>query len=430
MSTAVSSHPYIQAQDTQTQDIQNHAFDVQRIREDFPVLRRMVNNKPLVYLDNAATSQKPQCVIDALVDYYQYYNSNIHRGVHTLSQTATTAYEAARQKVQRFIHAKHEHEVIFVRNTTEAINLVARCYGGSNIGAGDEIVITAMEHHSNIVPWQMLCEAKGATLKVVPISDEGEVLLDEYQALLSEKTKLVSFVHVSNALGTINPVKEMIQAAHEYGIPVLVDGAQAAAHTRIDVQDLDADFYALSGHKMFAPTGIGVLYGKEKLLNAMPPFLGGGDMISSVSFEKTIYNDLPNKFEAGTPNIADTIALGTAIDYIEAIGFESIHAYEDELLRYGTEALSSINGLTLVGTAKEKASVLSFNIAGIHPHDVGTIVDQEGVAVRTGHHCAEPLMKRMKVTATARASLAMYNTKEEIDTLVNALHKVIRVFGA
>lgn len=423
MSVAVSSHPYT------LQDIKSSAFDVQRIREDFPVLHNKVNNKPLVYLDNAATTQKPQCVIDAIVDYYQNYNSNIHRGVHTLSQTATTAYEAVRGKVQRFINAKYEHEIIFVRNTTEAINIVARCYGGSNISEGDEIVITAMEHHSNIVPWQMLCEAKGATLKVAPITDEGEVLLDDFKKLLNEKTKLVSFVHVSNALGTINPVKEMIQAAHEFGIPVLVDGAQASAHTRIDVQDLDADFYAFSGHKMFAPTGIGVLYGKEKLLNAMPPFLGGGDMISSVSFEKTIYNELPNKFEAGTPNIADTIALGAAVDYIEAIGFESIHAYEDELLRYGTEALSSINGLTLIGTAKEKASVLSFNIAGIHPHDVGTIVDQEGVAVRTGHHCAEPLMKRMRVTATARASLAMYNTHAEIDTLVKALYKVIRIFG-
>lgn len=419
MSTVVTINPHQK----------NQTFDVQRVRNDFPVLHRMVNKKPLVYLDNAATTQKPQCVIDALVDYYQNYNSNIHRGVHTLSQTATTAYEEVRKKIQRLINAKHEHEIIFVRNTTEAINLVARCYGGSNIQEGDEVIVTAMEHHSNIVPWQMICEAKGAHLKVVPISDEGEVLLDEYKALLNEKTKLVAFVHVSNALGTINPAKEMIQAAHEYGIPVLVDGAQSTPHVKVDVQDLDADFYTLSGHKMFAPTGIGVLYGKEDLLNAMPPFLGGGDMISSVSFEKTEYAELPNKFEAGTPNIADTIALGTAVDYMFDLGFENMQSYEDELLRYGTEALSSVDGLILIGTAKQKASVLSFTLNDIHPHDLGTIVDQEGVAVRTGHHCAEPLMKRMNVTATARASLAIYNTKEEIDVLVNALHKAIRVFG-
>lgn len=407
----------------------NQSFDVQRVRSEFPVLHRMVNKKPLVYLDNAATTQKPQCVIGALVDYYQNYNSNIHRGVHSLSQTATTAYEEVRKKIQRLINAKHEHEIIFVRNTTEAINLVARCYGGSNIQEGDEIIITALEHHSNIVPWQMICEAKGAHLKVVPISDEGEVLLDEYKSLLNEKTKLVAFVHVSNALGTINPAKEMIQSAHEFGIPVLVDGAQSTPHVNVDVQDLDADFYTLSGHKMFAPTGIGVLYGKEDLLNAMPPFLGGGDMISSVSFEQTQYAELPNKFEAGTPNIADTIALGAAVDYMFDVGFENMQTYEDELLRYGTEALSSIDGLTLLGTAKQKASVLSFTVNDIHPHDLGTIVDQEGVAVRTGHHCAEPLMKRMNVSATARASLAIYNTKDEIDVLVSALHKAIRVFG-
>jgi cysteine desulfurase/selenocysteine lyase len=419
MSTVVTINP----------NPQTKGFDVHRIREDFPVLHRLVNNKPLVYLDNAATTQKPQCVINSLVDYYQNYNANIHRGVHTLSQTATTAYEDVRRKVQGFINAKHEHEIIFVRNTTEAINLVARCYGGSNIQEGDEVVVTAMEHHSNIVPWQMICEAKGAHLKVIPINDEGEVLLDEYKALLNQKTKLVGLVHVSNALGTINPAKEMIKIAHELGIPVLVDGAQSTPHVKVDVQDLDADFYTLSAHKMFAPTGIGVLYGKEDLLNAMPPFLGGGDMISSVSFAKTTYAELPNKFEAGTPNIADTIAFGAAIDYINQIGLKNIQDYEDELLRYGTEALSSIDEITLIGTAENKASVISFNVKDIHPHDIGTIVDQEGVAVRTGHHCAEPVMKRMNVTATARASLAMYNTKEEIDVLVSALHKAIRVFG-
>ncbi len=404
-------------------------FNVHNIREDFPVLKRMVNNKPLVYLDNAATTQKPQMVIDSLINYYQDYNSNIHRGVHLLSQTATTEYEKVRGKTRCFINAVHDHEIIFTRNTTEAINLVARCYGGTNLKEGDEVLITAMEHHSNIVPWQMVCESTGAKLKIAPINDAGEVLLDEYKALLNEKTKFVSLVHVSNALGTINPVKEMIHAAHEFNVPVLIDGAQAAPHVRIDVQALDADFYTFSAHKMFGPTGIGVLYGKEKLLNDMPPFLGGGDMIASVSFEKTTYNELPYKFEAGTPNIADTIAFGAAIDYVESVGIEKIQAYEHDLLEYGTEALNSIEKLTLIGTANKKASVLSFNIDGIHPHDIGTIVDQEGVAVRTGHHCAEPLMHRMNVTATARASLAMYNTKEEIDVLVNAIYKAIRVFG-
>lgn len=405
------------------------SFDVQKIREDFPILKQTVHGKPLVYLDNAATSQKPQAVIDATARYYSADNSNIHRGVHLLSQRATTEYEDARIKVQNFINASNSHEVIFVRGTTEAINLVVNSYGRANIRAGDEILITTMEHHSNIVPWQILCEEKGATLRVVPINDEGDLILEEFDNLLNERTKFVSLAHVSNALGTINPVRRIIEKAHSLGVAVLLDGAQAAPHTKIDVQALDCDFYAFSGHKLYAPTGIGVLYGKSQLLEAMPPYQGGGDMIATVTFEKTTYNTLPYKFEAGTPNIAGTIALGTAIDYVNEIGLENITRYEHELLAYGTEALSSIPGLRLIGTAKEKASVFSFVLEGIHPHDVGTILDREGIAIRTGHHCTMPLMNRLGIPATSRASLAFYNTKDEIDALVAGIYKVKEVFA-
>ena len=404
-------------------------FDVHKLREDFPILKQLAYGKPLVYLDNAATSQKPRVVIDALMRYYTADNSNIHRGVHLLSERATHQYEETREKVRQFINAAEKREIIFVRGTTEAINLVAHSYGRANVNAGDEVLITALEHHSNIVPWQILCSEKGARLRVVPISDEGEVSLDEFAGLINERTKLVSIAHVSNALGTINPVREMIAIAHRTNIPVMIDGAQAAPHTRIDVQELDCDFYAFSAHKVYGPTGIGVLYGKPDLLEAMPPYQGGGDMIASVSFDKTTYNSLPYKFEAGTPNIAGTIGLGAAIDYVSEIGLESIAAYEHELLQYGTEALSKVPGLRLIGTAKEKAGVLSFVLEGIHPHDVGTILDREGVAIRTGHHCAMPVMERFGVPATARASLALYNTREEIDVLVAGIHKVKEMFA-
>ncbi|HXU37380.1 MAG TPA: cysteine desulfurase [Blastocatellia bacterium] len=405
------------------------SFDVQKVREDFPIFKTTVHGKPLVYLDNAATSQKPQAVIDATARYYSADNSNIHRGVHLLSQRATTEYEDARIKVQNFINAAHSQEVIFVRGTTEAINLVVNTYGRANVRSGDEILITTMEHHSNIVPWQILCEEKGATLRVVPINDEGDLILDEFDKLLNERTKFVSLAHVSNALGTINPVRRIIESAHSLRIPVLLDGAQAAPHTKIDVQEVDCDFYAFSGHKLFGPTGIGVLYGKSQLLDAMPPYQGGGDMIATVTFEKTTYNTLPYKFEAGTPNIAGTIALGTAIDYVNQIGLDNIANYEHELLAYGTEALSQVPGLCLIGTAKEKASVFSFVLEGIHPHDVGTILDREGIAIRTGHHCTMPLMNRLGIPATSRASLAFYNTKDEIDALVAGIYKVKEVFA-
>lgn len=405
------------------------SFDVQKVREDFPILKQTVHGKPLIYLDNAATSQKPQAVIDATARYYSADNSNIHRGVHLLSQRATTEYEDARIKVQNFINAAHSQEVIFVRGTTEAINLVVNTYGRANVRAGDEILITTMEHHSNIVPWQILCEEKGATLRVVPINDEGDLILEEFDKLLNSRTKFVSLAHVSNALGTINPVRRIIESAHSLGVPVLLDGAQAAPHTKIDVQELDCDFYAFSGHKLFGPTGIGVLYGKSQLLDAMPPYHGGGDMIATVTFEKTTYNTLPYKFEAGTPNIAGTIGLGAAIDYVNQIGLENIATHEHELLAYGTEALSSIPGLRLIGTAKEKASVFSFVLEGIHPHDVGTILDREGIAIRTGHHCTMPLMNRLGIPATSRASLSFYNTKDEIDALVAGIHKVKEVFA-
>lgn len=405
------------------------SFDVQKIREDFPILKEIVHGKPLVYLDNAATSQKPRAVIDATMRYYSADNSNIHRGVHVLSQRATQEYEDARVKVQNFINAVHSQEIIFVRGTTEAINLVVNSYGRSKVRGGDEIIITTMEHHSNIVPWQILCEEKGAKLRVTPINDEGDLIFEEFEELLNERTKFVSLAHVSNALGTINPVRRIIEKAHSLGIPVLLDGAQAAPHTKIDVQALDCDFYAFSGHKLFGPTGVGVLFGKSQLLETMPPYQGGGDMIATVTFEKTTYNTLPYKFEAGTPNIAGTIGLGAAIDYVNQIGLDNIANYEHELLTYGTEALSAIPGLRLIGTAKEKASVFSFVLEGIHPHDVGTILDREGIAIRTGHHCTMPLMNRLGIPATSRASLAFYNTKDEIDALVAGIYKVKEVFG-
>lgn len=404
-------------------------FNVKRIREDFPVLRQTVNGKPLVYLDNAASSQVPQVVIDRGSIYLEDEHSNIHRGVHYLSQKATTAYEGAREKVKRFINARDAKECIFVRGATEGINLVMHGYGRKFINAGDEIIISAMEHHANIVPWQMLCEEKGARLRVIPMNDAGELLQDEYYALLNEKTKFVAFTHVSNALGTINPVKQMIDQAHKYGVPVLIDGAQSAPHMPIDVQDLDCDFYALSGHKMFAPTGSGIVYGKAELLEKMNPFQGGGDMIRSVTFEKTTYADLPNKFEAGTPAIASQIGLGAAIDYLNSIDRKKAAVHERELLLYATERLKAIEGVRIVGTAREKTSVLSFVIDEIHPHDIGTILDQEGIAIRAGHHCAQPVMQRFNIPATARASFAFYNTKEEVDVLARTIEKVVEIFS-
>ena len=405
------------------------AFDVAKIREDFPVLKQTVNGKPLVYLDNAATSQKPQSVIDTLVRYYTTENSNVHRGVHTLSQLATDDYEAARTQARKFINAKEDGEIIFVRGTTEGINLVAQTFGRQKISQGDEIIISTMEHHSNIVPWQILCEEKGAKLQVVPVNDAGELLLDEYEKLINPRTKLVSIVHQSNALGTINPAEEIVQIAHRQGVPVLLDGAQAIAHLGVDVQQLGCDFYAFSGHKLYGPTGIGVLYGKAELLEEMPPYQAGGEMIRSVTFEKTLYNVLPNKFEAGTPNIAGAIGLGAAISYVNNIGLDQIFAYEAQLLEYGTERLSAIESLKIMGTAAKKGSILSFVMDGVHPHDIGTILDAEGIAIRTGHHCAQPLMDRFGVPATARASLAFYNTKEEIDALVKGIDRVIEVFS-
>jgi len=405
------------------------AFDVRSIREDFPILRTRVHGNPLVYLDNAATTQKPQSVVDAVVRSYVQDNANVHRGVHLLSERATEAFEQARIKVQRFLNAADPREIVFVRGTTEAINLVAQTYGRTHVGSGDEIVISEMEHHSNIVPWQMLCEQMGARLRVVPITDEGELRLDALDALLTERTKLVAIVHVSNALGTVNPVRAIIQKAHRLGIPVLLDGAQAVAHLKVDVQDLGCDFYALSGHKLLGPTGIGVLYGRLPLLQAMPPYQGGGDMISSVSFEKTVYQVVPHRFEAGTPHIAGAVGLGAAIDYLNELDFAAIDAHEQELLAYGTDALSRIPGLRLLGTAAHKTSILTFVMDGIHAHDIGTILDQDGVAIRTGHHCTQPLMDRLGVPATARASLALYNTREEVDVLVDGLGKVREILG-
>ena len=404
-------------------------FDPAKIREDFPILKQKVHGRPLVYLDSAATSQKPQVVIDTLVRYYTTENSNVHRGVHSLSQRATEDYEGARAKVRQLLNASDDREIIFVRGTTEGINLVAQSYGRQNIGEGDEIVISAMEHHSNIVPWQILCQEQGATLRVIPINDDGELLLDEYEKLLGPRTKLVSIVHLSNSLGTINPIEQIVAIAHSHGVPVLVDGAQSAPHMPVDVGKLGCDFYAFSGHKLYGPTGIGVLYGRAELLEAMPPYQGGGDMIKSVTFEKTLYNTLPYKFEAGTPNIAGAVGLGAAIDYVTDIGLDRIAAYERELLEYGTEGLSTIGGLRLIGTAREKAGVLSFVLDGIHPHDIGTILDTEGIAIRAGHHCTQPLMARFGVSAIARASLAFYNNKEEIDSLVKGVDRAIEVFS-
>ena len=404
-------------------------FDVERIREDFPVLKQTIHGKPLVYLDNAATAQKPYAVIEAIRKFHEVDCANIHRGVHELSQRSTAAYEGTRAKMKRFLNARSKSELIFVRGTTEGINLVASSWGRKNVREGDEIIISTMEHHSNIVPWQMLCEATGATLRVIPISDRGELILEEYARLLNPRTKMVAVAHVSNALGTINPVGEIIAMAHRAGALALIDGAQAAPHLKVDVQALDADFYALSGHKMVGPTGIGILYGKSKLLNAMPPYQGGGDMIKTVTFEKTTYADLPYKFEAGTPNIAGGIGLGAAVDYLSHIGLDRIAAYEHELLVYGTQALEQIPGLRMIGTAREKAAVLSFVIDGIHPHDIGTVLDRMGIAVRTGHHCAQPVMDRFGVPATTRASLAFYNTVHEIDALAAGLRKVKEVFS-
>ncbi len=407
----------------------NTKLNISEIRKDFPLLGREVNGKPLVYLDNGATAQKPKQVIDAISTYYELENANVHRGVHFLSQLATDKFEAARETVRAFINAPHLHEVIFTRGTTEAINLVAHSFCKAFLKAGDEILISAMEHHSNIVPWQMACEDHGATLKVIPYNNKGELIQEEFEKLLTEKVKLVSVVHISNALGTINPVKEMIQKAHAKGIPVMVDGAQAAPHLAIDVQLLDADFYCFSGHKVFAPTGIGVLYGKEKWLNAMPPYHGGGEMIKTVTFEKTTYNELPHKFEAGTPDIAGVIGLGTALNYINNLGISEIGAWEHELLIYATEKLEQIPGLKIVGTASEKASVISFTVDGIHPYDIGVLVDKMGIAIRTGHHCAQPIMDHFGIPGTARASFAFYNTFDDIDRLVAAVSKAVTMLS-
>lgn len=399
-------------------------LDIQKIRADFPILDQKINGKDLVYFDNAATTQKPLQVLDALANYYGKYNANIHRGIHHLAEKATAAFEESRKAIQKFLNAKYAEEIIFTYGTTDGINLVAQTYGRSFLKEGDEIIISTMEHHSNIVPWQMLCEQNGCVLKVIPINDNGELILEEYEKMLSEKTKFVSVVHVSNALGTINPVKYIIEKAHEVGAKVLVDGAQAASHLTIDVQDLDVDFYVFSAHKIYGPTGMGALYGKKELLEAMPPYRGGGEMIKEVTFEKTTYNELPYKFEAGTPNIADVVAVKNAIDYINELGKQNIAAYENELLAYATEELLKIEGLRIVGQAKDKVSVISFVIEGVHPQDIGVILDQQGIAVRTGHHCTQPLMKRFGIPGTSRASFSVYNTKEEIDKLVKGIEKV------
>lgn len=403
-------------------------FDVNRIRKEFPILKTLIHGKPLCYLDNAATTQKPQQVIDSLMEYYTLINSNIHRGVHTLSEKATAAFEGARMKVKNYLNAESTKEIIFTRGTTESINLVANSFGRANLNRGDEIIITGMEHHSNIVPWQLIASEKEVVLKVVPITDTGELILEDFERLITDRTKIISVVYVSNALGTINPVEKIIEIAHTHGIPVLLDAAQAVSHFPVDVQKLDCDFLAFSGHKLYGPTGIGVLYGKERLLEQMPPFMGGGDMISKVTFAKTTYNELPFKFEAGTSNIADAIGLGAAIDYINSIGFDAIVKYEKRVLDYATEKLSHIKELTIIGTAPEKSSVISFVLKNIHPHDVGTFLDYEGIAVRTGHHCTQPLMDRFNIPATTRASFAMYNTIEEADILAQGIEKVIEAF--
>ena len=404
-------------------------FDVEKIRNDFPILKQTVHDKPLVYFDNAATTQKPQIVIDTLANYYSTINSNIHRGVHALSEAATQAFEDSRKKIQNYLNAESEKEIIFTRGTTESINLVANSYGRSHLNEGDEIIISTMEHHSNIVPWQLLASEKKLNLKVIPITDEGEIIFEEFEKLISEKTKLVSIVYISNSLGTINPVEKIIQTAHANNIPVLIDAAQAVSHFPIDVQKLDCDFFAFSGHKLYGPTGIGVLYGKQSLLEAMPPFMGGGDMISKVTFEKTTFNDLPYKFEAGTSNIADAIGLGAAIDYVKSIGLENIYQHEIELLEYATNEISKLDKIKIIGTSKNKCGVLSFIFENIHPHDVGTFIDFEGIAIRTGHHCTQPVMIRYNIPATSRASFALYNTKEEVDIFIKALKKVSEVFS-
>jgi cysteine desulfurase/selenocysteine lyase len=412
----------------QTSKVESHVFEVECIREDFPILKKQINGKPLVYLDNAASSQKPQVVIDAERHFYESQYANIHRGIYFLSEKATEAYEGVRSKVQEFINASDPREIVFVRSTTEAINLVASTYGRMLVNAGDEVLITGMEHHSNIVPWQILCNDVGAKLKIVPINDDGEISLDDFDRLMTERTRLVAVTHVSNALGTINPVKEIIAMAHDRNIPVVVDGAQAAPHMHLDMQELDCDFYAFSGHKIYGPTGVGVLYGKYDLLDQMPPYQGGGDMIQSVTFEETLYREPPYKFEAGTPNIAATIALGVAIDYVNSIGMESIVAYEEELHSHAMEVLSQIRELRFIGTAANKTGLVSFVIDGVHPHDIGTVLDEDGIAIRAGHHCAQPVMDRFGIPATVRASFAFYNTHEEIEVLVKGIRKVLEIF--
>lgn len=403
------------------------ALDIAKIRNDFPVLQQTVNGKPLIYFDNAASAQKPKSVIDTITNYYTHEHSNIHRGVHSLSAAATEKYEAARKTIQQHLNARQDYEVIFTKGTTDGINLVAHGFARSVLKPGDEIIVSHLEHHSNIVPWQLACETTGARLKVIPINDSGELELEQFKALLTENTKLVAVNHVSNTLGTINPVKEIIRLAHELDIPVLLDGAQASPHMAIDVQDLDCEFYALSGHKLYGPTGIGILYGKEDWLNQLPPYQGGGDMIQSVSFEKTTYNDLPFKFEAGTPHIVGAIGLAAAVDYANEVGMDNIFNYENELLIYGTERLQQIEGLTIYGTASKKAAVISFLLDGIHPYDTGTILDKLGIAVRTGHHCTEPIMQRFNIPGTVRVSFSFYNTKNEIDQLVTGLERVIKM---
>jgi cysteine desulfurase/selenocysteine lyase len=410
-------------------EAENSLLDAARLREDFPILRQTVHGKPLVYLDNANTSQKPQVVIDTISRYYREYNSNIHRATHHLSELATKAYEDARKKIAAFINAPDHREVVYTRGCTEGLNLVAASYGRTFLTEGDEVVISWMEHHSNIVPWQLMCQATGAKLKVVPINDAGELRMEEYERLLSPRTKLVSVIHVSNSLGSINPVREVSEKAHAVGAVVLVDGAQAVPHMRVDVQEIGCDFYAFSSHKMFGPTGTGALWGRMELLKKMPPYQGGGDMIRSVTFEETTYNQVPYKFEAGTPNIADAIGFGAAVDYLNAVGMDRIAAYEADLLAYATEKVRRVPGIRIIGTAREKAGVLSFVLEGVHPHDIGTFLDREGVAVRTGQHCCQPVMDRYEVMATTRASFAFYNTREEIDALVAALHKVAEVFA-
>jgi cysteine desulfurase / selenocysteine lyase len=407
----------------------SESLDIRAIRRQFPILSREVKGRPLVYLDNAATSQKPSVVIDALVNYYSGFNANIHRGIHALAEEATAAFEATRTEVQKFIHAGSREEIIFTRGTTEGINLVAATWGRQQIRKGDEILISTLEHHSNIVPWQILCEEKGALLKIIPINDDGELLMDEFERLISPKTRLLSIVHASNALGILNPVKKMIALAHQVGALVLVDGAQSSVHLDIDVQDLDCDFFAFSAHKLYGPTGVGVLYGKKNVLENMPVYQGGGEMIKEVTFAKTLFNDFPYKFEAGTPNIADTIAFKAALDFVQDIGKEKIRKYEEGLLLYATEALEQVRGLKIIGRSKKKLPVLSFVIGNIHPQDIGILLDNRGIAVRTGHHCAQPLMDRLGVPGTTRASLAMYNTKEEIDELIIGLDKTIKMLS-